>query len=154
MKTISKTIMYLSLAAILLTTALAGSKEKMRPFKGSAEALELYDLQLPTLFVDASGSGHATHLGQFTYTYEAIVNFPAGTAVGSACFIASNGDAIFAEFTGLGQATGTLSFIVEKFTITGGTGRFEGATGSFTMERLLNLVTGETEGAFKGTISY
>ena len=36
---------------------------------------------------------------------------------------------------------------------TGGTGRFAGATGEFTVERLVDTATGETEGSFEGTIS-
>jgi hypothetical protein len=154
MKTITKTLMYLQFAAILLTTAIAGSEETTRPFKGSAQALESSDLQFPTLFVEASGSGNATHLGLFTYTYEATVNLPTSTSVGTARFIAANGDTILAEFTGQGHPTGHTSFIVETFTITGGTGRFAGATGSFTLERLLDRITGVTVGSFDGTISY
>jgi hypothetical protein len=37
--------------------------------------------------------------------------------------------------------------------MTGGIGRFVGATGSFTVERLFNQVTGLTTGSFEGTIS-
>ncbi len=38
-------------------------------------------------------------------------------------------------------------------TITGGTGRFEGATGSFTGVRLLNEATGVSSRSFTGTIT-
>jgi len=43
--------------------------------------------------------------------------------------------------------------IVEEATITGGTGRFAGATGSFTTVRLYDPVAGTTSGSFEGTIS-
>jgi hypothetical protein len=43
--------------------------------------------------------------------------------------------------------------IVEINTITGGTGRFEGAKGPFTLERLLGVTTGFTSGSFQGTIT-
>jgi hypothetical protein len=77
-------------------------------------------------------------------------------AIGSAHFIAANGDSIFTEIIGQGNPIegSDFSFIVETNTITGGTGRFAGATGSFTVERLLNRVTGVTSGSFEGTISY
>ena len=42
--------------------------------------------------------------------------------------------------------------VEEAYTTTGGTGRFAGASGSFTVERLFNLVTGFTSGSFDGFI--
>ena len=44
-------------------------------------------------------------------------------------------------------------YIVETATITGGTGRFAGATGSFVCERLYDIAGGTTIGSFDGTIS-
>ena len=156
MKSITKTIMYLQMTALFLTASLAGAAaaEKEVPFRGSIQAVEATDVQFPSLFVDASGSGNATHLGRFTVTYEFEVNLLTFAGIGSAHFIAANGDSIFTEITGQGTVPDPISFIVETHTITGGTGRFAGATGSFTIERLLNTVTGITSGSFEGTISY
>ena len=77
----------------------------------------------------------------------------AGT--GSELFTAANGDTVNA--TGEGQATptatpGVLS-IVEHMTITGGTGRFAGATGTFTRQRVVDGATGSSMGSLAGTIS-
>jgi hypothetical protein len=41
---------------------------------------------------------------------------------------------------------------VETATVTGGTGRFAGATGSFICERLFDTIAGTTAGSFEGTI--
>jgi hypothetical protein len=43
--------------------------------------------------------------------------------------------------------------IVETATITGAAGRFADATGDFTVDRLINLVTLTTSGSFDGTIA-
>jgi hypothetical protein len=124
------------------------------PFKGSVQAHETYDLQFPTLFVDAIGTGTATHLGRFTVTYQVEVDLVTGGGPASIVLVAANRDAIFATGSGQGSPTEDpdIASIVETYTITGGTGRFAGAAGSFTVQRLVNLVTGITSGSFDGTI--
>jgi len=69
--------------------------------------------------------------------------------------IAANGDSIFALFTGQETPTADPNVVslVEVADITGGTGRFTGATGSFSLERVINLATGVSSGSFTGTIS-
>jgi hypothetical protein len=42
---------------------------------------------------------------------------------------------------------------VETATITGGTGRFASASGTFTAERVVDLATTLTTGSFEGSIS-
>ena len=67
-----------------------------------------------------------------------------------------NGDTLIADVTGQFGPTAEnprVLLSVETATITGGTGRFAGATGSFTVERLLNLDTFSTTVSFEGTIS-
>jgi hypothetical protein len=69
--------------------------------------------------------------------------------------VAANGDTLTAEFTGVSSSAGPgFLYIVETATITGGTGRFAGATGSFVCERLFDMEAGTTIGAFDGTISH
>ncbi len=76
------------------------------------------------------------------------------TATGSYEFTAANGDTLTADFTGQASlATPGVLSIVETATITGGTGRFAGATGSFTGERLFDTATLMTTGSFEGTLS-
>ena len=137
------------------TTLAAASARKPLPFKGSIEALETYQINGPTMLVTATGSGEATHLGRYTVTYEVQVDLPTGTGTGlSAQYVAANGDQLFAE--GSGQATPTdnpsVFVVVETYTITGGTGRLEGATGNFTETRQVNIETGVTSGTIDGSI--
>jgi hypothetical protein len=158
MKSIIKSTLGLQMTAMFLTAALAGpaAAEKEVPFKGSVEAVESYDIQFPTLFVDTTGTGMATHLGLFTVTWEFTVNLLNGAGIGSAHFIAANGDSVFTESLGQGDPTledPDITRVVETHTITGGTGRFAGATGDFTLERLVNMA-GITAGSFSGTIVF
>src|SRR5438105_4685091 len=126
------------------------------PFKGSLDGdVTVTPLAPPFLQVDVGATGKATQLGRFTLDVPHVVNAANGTAVGSYEFTAANGDKVYAEFTGQAMPTATpgVLYIVETATITGGTGRFAGATGSFTSERLYDTLAGTTVRSFEGTIS-
>ncbi len=107
-----------------------------------------------TLSVDGLATGIATHLGRCTAIWKLTVNLADGSATGTSQFSAANGDSIFTTIAGQGDPTDTpgLNRIVEINTVTGGTGRFAGAKGTLTMERLVDLNTGATSGWFHGTI--
>ena len=152
--------MYLPVAAMILTAfaAPAAAKDQV-PFKGFIQG---YEIDTPqggppptTLNVSGSATGIGTHVGQFSFTYHLTVTLANGTATGSAQLIAANGDSIYSTVAGSSEPTATpgVASITEINTITGGTGRFAGAQGSFTVERLVNLATGFTSGSFHGTIT-
>ena len=150
----------LALAA-LAVTAIAGplAAAEQVPFKGSLDGVVTVT-PVPggpptTVDVLVEGTGNATQLGQFTLTIPHRVDRATRTASGSYHFTAANGDTLSADFTGQSMPTATLGVIsiAETATITGGTGRFDGATGSFTSERSYDTLLGTTTGSFKGTIS-
>lgn len=153
-KLLVSTMTMLLLVLGLTSATLAAPAERELLLKGSLRAHETYEVTFPTLFVNASGSGKATQLGRYTVSYQVEVNIPTISGIASAQFVAANGDSLFAE--GLGQAaeTGTPGVVtlVEMYTITGGTGRFEGASGTITVERVLDQSTGETFGTLNGKI--
>jgi hypothetical protein len=126
------------------------------PFRGSYHQTETGVPQSPTtILVTFSVEGTATHLGRYTSSGSFLVDLTKASAGGPGHMVAANGDQLF--FTGSGQATptgvpGELS-ITDTSTITGGTGRFEGATGSFSGVRLLDTTTGISTGSFTGTIN-
>jgi hypothetical protein len=161
MKTIMKTSIGLPVAAMLLATALAGAAvadDKLVPFSGSLQAHESVTVPGPgTLVADGSGEGIATHLGRFTLTWHFTVNTVAGSGTGPVHFIAANGDSIFTTTVGQSEPTSTpgVFHIMEVQTVTGGTGRFANAKGSFIVERLadLNHQPVLTSGSFHGTIT-
>ena len=125
------------------------------PFKGRLEGTATITPGTPPfLAVSVEGTGNATHLGRFTVEIPHVVNTTNRTSTGTYEFTAANGDTLTAGFTGQATLTapGVLS-VVEIATVTGGTGRFADATGSFTVERLFNQVTGVTTGSFQGAIT-
>lgn len=126
------------------------------PFKGSLDGVVSHtavDAQTDYVLVEAAGT--ATKLGRFEVTAPHFVNTTTRTAAGYYEFTAANGDKVYAEFTGKARPTATpgVIYIVETATITGGTGRFAGATGSFVVERLFDRIANTTIGSFEGTIS-
>jgi hypothetical protein len=131
----------------------SASSDGSVPFKGRFEGTQtLTPLQPPFGFVNGSATGTATHLGSYTLAFPHTVNFATRTGVGTYTFTAANGDTLTADFTGQAQG-GPIVSIVEQGTVTGGTGRFAGATGSFVVQRRFDPAAGTTEGSFEGTVS-
>ena len=153
----SKTVTYFDLlmAAMSLTMALAlpAAAQQQVPFKGTFQGKDAVDP--PT--ITTSGTGLGTHMGEFSLTQETNLS----TLNGSAHWVAANGDSIETAFISLPDfSTEALGYITvtETHTITGGTGRFAGAQGSFILERT-HLValsadgTHVTFGSFHGSIT-
>jgi hypothetical protein len=143
------------LLILMASTAFAAPAAKKLPFKGSIHAAEVYSFDFPTMYVTSNGSGNADFLGKYEFSYQITVNLLSGAGTGGSMhFIAANGDSLYADGTGQGGPSGTPNFnaVTENYVITGGTGRFTDATGSFTINRLVSTVTGISSGAFDGTI--
>lgn len=140
----------------VLGLASSASAGEMVPFKGKLRGEVTHtpvDAQTDAVLVEATGT--ATRLGRFSVDVPHLVNTTNRTAVGYYEFTAANGDRIYAEFTGQASLTATpgVISIVETATITGGTGRFAGATGGFVVNRLFDRIAGTTIGSFQGSIS-
>jgi len=154
------------MTGILLTVALVSSAvgAGVIPISGTIAGSES-DAPFPNpaegFYVNGSVTSTDTQLGPFTLFYSVPVAFaflgtPPGNAAGSRLIVgdAANGDSILT--CAIGNNPGSCAngdfHVVETDTIIGGTGRYVGARGSFTMDRCLNLVTGETSGTISGTI--
>ena len=139
----------LTLVAVLATnSALAGPGGVVRPFKWGAQSL--------VTGVEADGAlvlesvGNSTSLGKFTkLEFLYVDNLPA--IRGAAVFTAANGDRVFAEFEG-GFTSPTDAEGV--YTITGGTGRFAGATGTVPFEASAQDLSSPITLTFSGTIRF
>lgn len=157
MKTMTRPNIYLPLALVLTAAlSLPVAAQKLVPFKGTMQGHDT-DIGGPmnAFVVDTNGTGIATHLGQFSFSQENTVNLDTGTETGSGHWIAANGDSIYTTIVGSGEPTDTPNVIsiTEINTIIGGTGRFAGAQGSFTVERLANAATFVTSGSLHGAIT-
>lgn len=149
----------LMLLLVLTSGSLAATPDAAgtTPFNGSFSGAEIDNPVFPTMTVDGNVAGKALHLGSFTYHYDAAVDMVTGIAPETAQFVAANGDIIYAQGHGYGVNEGNppvSATITEWMTITGGTGRFAGVSGSYTINRTAaispELTT--TLGTFEGTI--
>lgn len=154
-----KIIVSMTIALLILTvlasTTFAATGERELLLKGSLQATETHLVTPPTMFVDGTASGNATQLGAFTMSYQGEVYLPTLFAASeSATLVAADGSALFAEGSGQGTLTSTpgIVSIVETYIITGGSGRFEGATGSLTVQRLVDRATLRSSGTLSGEI--
>jgi len=135
---------------IRINGTIAGS-ESGAPFPDPAEGF----------YVNGSVTSTDTQLGPFTMFYSVIVDFalsgtPPGAPGASSLVVgdAANGDSILTCFFGnnAGLCDNGDLHVVDPVTIIGGTGRYAGARGSFTLDQCVNLATGETSGTISGTI--
>jgi hypothetical protein len=106
------------------------------PFNGTYEGLETVGT-VPSNHHLGDVTGNATHLGRFTvtadWTLAATGNF------GTSTWTASNGDEFSTSFARRGvPAPPTITF-TENHTITGGTGRFANASGTYTVVQTRGL---------------
>ncbi|MDQ6763590.1 MAG: hypothetical protein M3015_13300 [Bacteroidota bacterium] len=99
------------------------------------------------------GTGKGTPIGKSTFILqENDANFPLLT--GTATITAENGDEIYSTHTGsvVGPDSTGVLLITENNIITGGTGRFAGATGSFIAHGIASINVPTGSATFDGTI--
>ena len=124
------------------------------PFKGTLQSNETYSRVSSAMYVIANGFGESPLLGSFTVSYHAEVNLLDFSEVETIHFVGSNGDSVQAK--GLGQSmedrTPGMHNVVQIYTITGGTGRFVGASGTFTLKRLVSRTAGIASSTFEGYV--
>ena len=148
------------LALVLTSLApFAVQAESDVPFQATWESLISIEPLVPPLFaVSGLGAGKALHLGDMTaQSITEVVNLATGEGAASYRFTAANGDDVFLTFLFLGIPTSPTAFsIAGDWQVTGGTGRFEGASGSGTYTGQVEFVSlTDAVGTFalEGTIS-
>jgi hypothetical protein len=140
-----------SLASIAVSAVAAET-----PFKGTFNGVETGETDFPIRSIIREGGGTATYLGKYTSHLTAEINLMTSHATGAATFTAANGDTLTTTVDGQASPTPTpgVVSVVEDYTITGGTGRFADATGTFTLEIIVTQATGVSSGTFSGAIDH
>jgi hypothetical protein len=123
-------------------------------YEGTFTPPTVVSLQPLVVFTTDQLAGEGSHLGRFTAQYPHEVNFDAGTFSGTATFTAANGDLLWMQLGGTGFPISATTFAVNFVgTITGGTGRFEGASGSVTGTGRVDLAALGVKATLEGTIN-
>jgi hypothetical protein len=158
MKTISLiAATFLTLAASIPAVNAEGIPLR-KPFTGTWEANEVttfFGNPAIGFFSNGEGTLSSTQLGPFALYLTVLVDVGTFDGVGRARLIDANGDSIFTYASGHADPVTPeppVFHITETHIVTGGTGRYAHARGSFSVDRTIDLSTGDSSGTFYGAI--
>ena len=123
------------------------------PFNGRGSGT-FTDTSLTTVLI--TGTGYYDHLGFTTLRFPSTITGPAAcggfTATEQDTYTGASGDSVFQTVhdTICPTSTPGAFHLTGSFTVTGGTGRFTGASGSGTVSAAVTF-TSATSGTFAGT---
>ena len=146
-------------ALTLLPLAYRAMAKDQVPFKGvEVGALSFVSFDFPFSTILCTAEGDATYLGHYAVTGILVVNVLTATATGTFTMTAANGDKLFTTMTGVALQPPSLKETVDNHTVTGGTGIFEGATGSWVLDSHFAFLFGDVSsdpyvGVLEGIIS-
>lgn len=112
------------------------------------------------LTIGFEGVGIATHLGRLEGNGSNCTTFDLATDAvpiwgGLATFVAADGSSVSTTYEGVQDTpVAGRAAVASTFTVVSGTGRFEGATGSWTSSGVIDFTTGQFGGSFSGWITY
>jgi len=144
-----------AMAAVTSSSAVAHPAATPQvPFKGRFDGS---DTVTPPVTITTNGTGNGTLLGQFSLSNVLTITSPSGGA-GTGKWTSANGDIVNTTFVAAAEPGDGVLLVTEEHTITGGTGRFSNAQGSFTLHRLHVFAASEdgthvTSGSYEGTIT-
>ena len=155
------------LASVLLTVATPSASAEATspvdpvelPFVGSSinQAIDAVPIDPTHVLVTTVGAGTASHLGHFTFVSPHVSGLLDYSIEGPQFFTASDGSELHTHLSGYLEPVvgpdGTVSLAGDvPATITGGTGRFEHATGTFTFSLVFDLVTSGSTAQIDGHV--
>ena len=141
------------LAALALSGAAMAAGQPV-PFKGRSSGVITVvgvDPVAGITYLHVEGQGQATHLGRFTVSGDVAIDVATGIPQGTWTLTAANGDMLFLEMTGHGI---DAAHGFGAFTVVGGTGRFQGASGYYEQLITFNTMFTEFTDVLEGTISF
>ncbi len=145
--------------AVRAAAVAAAASDMPLPFRGTLSTTHtaVYDPATNIEIVHLVGDGAATHLGRYTWVSDIVfADLPTLAGSETTTLTAANGDMLFAAGTAEGTPSedGQSISSVETLTITGGTGRFTGATGSFVLRQAGLAPDRPSSGSFEGSIRF
>lgn len=99
------------------------------------------------------GAGTGTHLGKFTVALGFCGRADGTLDTGMGTFVAANGDELHIIFNGVSDGGSPVLHFTSYVTFVGGTGRFEGATGTATVDGSFDGRTGSGPADWNGMIT-
>ena len=155
MKRFTRIRTLLPILFLLLGTIPVSATERPFALSGSGVATLITNEAGMPIGAIPTGSGTATHLGQWTVTGNVKYTPDANGVLhssGDATITASNGDKVQIQIEGILDPVAGMD--QGLFHIVGGTGRFEGATGDANFVVALNPMTGGFDLTVVGKINY
>ena len=155
MKRFTRIRTLLPILFLLLGTIPVSAAERPFALSGTGVATLIVNEQGMPIGAIPTGSGTATHLGQWTVTGNVKYTPDANGVLhssGDATITASNGDKVQIQIEGILDPVAGMD--QGLFHIVGGTGRFEGATGDANFVVQLNPLTGGFDLTVVGKINY
>lgn len=154
MKPFTKIRTLMVMLFLLLGTIPASAVERPFALNGSGVATLITDESGHLIGAIATGSGTATHLGQWTVSGPVKYTLDNGVlrSSGEAMITAANGDKLQVQIDGILDPIAGIDQGV--FYFVGGTGRFEGASGSANFVVTINPVTSGFDLTVVGKINY
>jgi hypothetical protein len=126
-ETMKKRLISGLLALALFACITQGTAAKELPMKGSGSGIITSLTPGPNgVEITAVGTGDATYLGKFTREENILLDPNNGTVTGTIVFTAADGSELNCDLAGAFTGANTLA---GTYTFTGGTGRFENASG-------------------------
>ena len=160
-----KTLAFVAALALVLTAAVVApaAAGEQRPMAGSFTAAAAPAAQrcgADALTLGFEISGVATHIGRLSGSGTNCTEFSLATDAvaiwdGELTVAAADGSTLTTVSNGSQDApVGGVAAFVTTHTVTGGTGRFDGAAGVWTVSGTIDFTTGTIDGQVSGWLSY